>query len=233
MNMTFVQADIQSIQQAILQLSRREREELAEWILNAPDTALGVAETALEYGGPRYLTVEEYLNLDGGLIRYEYVAGQIFALASPLNRHEMIATNLVGHFHNQLRGSPCRAWSSNAKVRLQVNREDIFYMPDVMIACGPFTDALQNERYLTNPCVIAEVLSASTEGIDRREKALNYRQIPSLEEYLLVAQRSMEVTFFRRSENWRPQVLSAPHEVFESRAVEVNMALSDIYEGVR
>jgi Uma2 family endonuclease len=231
--MTLVLADIQSIQQAIRQLSRREREELAEWILNAPDAVPGVAETALAYGGRRYLTVEEYLNLDGGLIRYEYVAGQIFAMASPLNRHEMIATNLVGHFHNQLRGSPCRAWSSNAKLRLQVNREDIFYMPDVMIACGPFTDEMQNERYLTNPCVIVEVLSASTEGIDRREKALNYRQLPSLEEYLLVAQRSMEVTVFRRSENWSPEVFSAPHEMFESRAVEANIALADIYDGIQ
>ncbi len=231
--MTFAQADTQAIQQAIRQLPRREREELAEWILNAPDTERAVAETALAYGGPRYLTVEEYLDLDGGLTRYEYVAGQIFAMASPLNRHEMIVANLLGHFFKQLHGSPCRAWSSNAKVRLSVDREDIFYMPDVMVACGPFTDTVLSEQYLTNPCVVVEVLSASTEAIDRREKALNYRRLPTLEEYLLVAQRSMAVTVFRRSENWSPQILTAPQDVFESRAVEVNIALADIYDGIR
>jgi Uma2 family endonuclease len=122
---------------------------------------------------------------------------------------------------------------SHAKVRLQVNREDTFYMPDLMIACGPFTDKILDTQYLTNPCVVVEVLSASTEAIDRREKALNYRHLPSLEEYLLVAQRSMEVTVLRRSENWSPQVLTAPEHVFESRAVEVKIPLSDIYEGAR
>ena len=90
-----------------------------------------------------------------------------------------------------------------------------------------------DQQYLTNLCVVVEVLSASTEAIDRREKAPNYRQLPSLEEYLLVAQRSMEVTVFPRSENWSPRVLTAPEDVFESRAVEVKVALADIYEGAR
>jgi Uma2 family endonuclease len=161
------------------------------------------------------------------------VAGQIFAMSSPRIRHEAIAANLLAHFYNQLRGGPCRAWSSNTKVRLQVDREDIFYIPDVMVACGPFTDNILDEQYLTNPCVVVEVLSPSTAPIDRREKALNYRHLPSLEEYLVVAQRSMEVTVFRRSESWIPQVLIAPEDVFESRAVEVKITLADIYDGAR
>jgi Uma2 family endonuclease len=106
-------------------------------------------------------------------------------------------------------------------------------MPDVMVACGPFTDKILDGRYLTNPCVVVEVLSASTEAIDRREKALNYRHLASLEEYLVVAQRSMEVTVFRRSENWSPRMLTTPEEVFESRAVEVKIAVADIYDGAR
>jgi Uma2 family endonuclease len=232
--MTIGQTAMQAIKQALRQLSRIEREDLAEWILDASGFELRVEETALAYGGPRRLTVEEYLELDEtDGVRYEYVAGQIFAMSSPLIRHEAIAANLVGHFHNQLRGGPCKVWSSHTKVRLQVNREDIFYMPDVMIACGPFTDKILDERYLTNPCVVVEVLSASTEAIDRREKALNYRHLPLLEEYLLVAQRSMEVTVFRRSEDWSPRVMTAPEDVFDSRAVEVKISLADIYDGAR
>ena len=232
--MTTSLTDIQALRQAISHLSRREREELAEWILNSPDTASWVAEAALPYGGQRYFTVEEYLNFDeGGLIRYEYVAGRIFAMCSPLVRHEMITTNLLVHFQNQLRGTPCRAFSSNTAVRLKVDRDDIFYLPDVTIACGPFTDEVLDTQWLTNPCLVAEVLSPSTESIDRREKALNYRHIASLEEYILIAQRTVEVTIFRRSDNWRPLVLTAREDVFESRAMEVNIALADIYEGVR
>jgi Uma2 family endonuclease len=232
--MSITQNDIQAIKQAITQLSRMEREELAEWILDVSGVDLRVEETALAYGGPRRLTVEEYLELDEeDGARYEYVAGQIFAMSTPLIRHEVIAANLLAHFHNQLRGGPCRAWGSHTKVRLQVDREDVFYMPDVMVACGPFTEKILDGKYLTNPCVVVEVLSASTEAIDRREKAMNYRHLPSLEEYLLVAQRTMEVTVFRRSENWSPRVLTAPEDVFESRAVEVKMALAEIYTGAR
>jgi len=232
--MSTTQTEIETIKQAIQQLSRIEREALADWILNLPVFEPRVEETALAYGGRRRLTVEEYLELEGpDGVRYEYVAGQIFAMSNPFIRHEVIAANLLAHFHNQLRGGPCKALGSHAKVRLQVNREDIFYMPDLTVTCDPLTDKVLDTQYLTNARVVVEVLSASTETIDRREKALNYRYLPSLEEYLLVAQRSMEVTVLRRSENWSPLVLTAPQDVFESRAVDVKVALADIYEGAR
>ena len=232
--MTSSQTDIQAIRQAIRQLSRFEREELAEWMLNSPDFEVRVAETALAYGGRHALTVEEYLQLEEeSAVRHEYVAGQIFAMTSPLIRHELIVANLLCNFQSQLRGGPCKALSSHTKVGFQVDRADIFYFPDLTVACGPFTEEVLDQRYLTNPCVVVEVLSASTESIDRREKALNYRHIPSLEEYLIVAQRSMEVTVLRRSENWNARVMTGREDVFESRAVEVNVALADIYEGVR
>ena len=233
--MTTVQTDLQALRQAIKLLSRREREELAEWILNSPDVEIGVAEPALPYGTRRhYYTVEEYLNFEEESPgRHEYVAGQIFAMSPPIIRHQMITTNLATHLQNQLRGTPCRAFSSNAKLRMQAHDSDIFYIPDVMVCCGPFTEEVLDAQWLTDPCVVMEVVSAWTEAIDRREKVLNYRQIPSLEEYVLIAQRSMEVTVFSRSDNWRPQVLKAPEDVFESRAVEVNIPLASIYEGVR
>jgi Uma2 family endonuclease len=233
--MTITQTDIQSLQQAIRQLSRLEREELAEWILNSSDFDFGVREAVAGYGLPhsRFMTVDEYLDLESGLVRYEYIAGQIFAMASPTNRHEMIVANLIGHLSSQLRATACRAFSSKAKVRLKIGNDDIFYMPDVLVACGPFTSEVLDQQFLTSPSLIVEVLSPSTEAIDRREKALNYRQLPSLEEFLLIAPRTMQVTVFRRHEQWQPQVLARPDEVFESRAVEVSIALADIYAGVR
>jgi len=110
---------------------------------------------------------------------------------------------------------------------------DLLYRPDIMVACGPFTAEALDLPYLTDPCVIVEVFSPVTEDIDRREKLLNYRRISSVEEYVLVAQRSVEVIIFRRGDNWNPTVLTAPDDVFEARSVEVSISLEEIYEGTR
>lgn len=177
---TTLQADIQALRQAILQLSRRDREELAEWILNSPDADWRVSEVSLPYrdSDTRYFTLEEYLQFAGSNPgRYEYVAGRIFPICSPPIRHEVIAANLLSHLQGQLRGTPCRAFGSHAAVRFKVDQDDIVYLPDLTIACGPFTEEVLDAPWLTNPCVVTEVLSASTEAIDRREKALNYRHI--------------------------------------------------------
>jgi Uma2 family endonuclease len=233
--MTTTQADISTIKQAIRQLTRDQREDLAEWILNSADFGYPVSETAVAWGPEprRLLSVEEYLQMESGAVRYEYIAGEIFAMSAPVLRHEVIVANLLANFHAQLRGGPCKVFSSNAAVRLQVDQSDIIYLPDVTVACGPFSEDALNLQYLTNPCVVVEVLSPATEATDRREKALNYRHAPSLEEYVLIAQRSPNVTLYRRSDDWKPTVLMEPDAVLEFRAAEVNMTLADIYEGTR
>jgi Uma2 family endonuclease len=233
--MTITQTDIASLQQAIRQLSRSEREELAEWILNNGDFNPEIREAAEKYSSTpsRLLTVEEYLDLDEESVRYEYIAGQIFAMSNPTGFHEMVASNLFYHFQHQLRGTPCRAFAAHAKVHLKVDDADIFYQPDVLVSCGPFTTEVLEKQFLTSPCIIAEVLSPSTEAIDRREKSLNYRHLPSVEEFLLVAPRTMHLTVFRRSEQWKPRVLTKPDELFESCAVQVRVALADIYDGLQ
>jgi len=234
--MTKIPTDLLALRVAIRELSPADREELAEWMLDSPDAGLAVAEAAPAYGsdGDRdrsLMTVEEYLNMAEGPTRYEYLAGHIYAMSAPLLRHETIVNNLVYHLQHQLRGGPCRAFSSNARVRLIVNNDEVFYFPDAQIACGPFTEEMLDTSYLNNSRVVVEVLSPSTARIDRSEKAFNYRQLPSVQEILLIAQRTMELTVFRRSEQWKPQVLTRPQEVFESRAAAVSVALADIYDG--
>ena len=80
--------------------------------------------------------------------------------------------------------------------------------------------------------MIFEVLSPSTENVDRREKKLNYQQIPSLEEYVIVAQERREVTVFRRSGAWVAETVTAPEAVVEFRSVQQAMTLAEIYEDV-
>jgi Uma2 family endonuclease len=115
------------------------------------------------------------------------------------------------------------------KVRLEINREDIFYYPDVMVAC----QRVGVEQYfLRYPTLVVEVLSPSTEMIDRREKMINYAQIPTLEEYVLVAQDAMEITLHRRSERWAPHVLTSAEALAEFRSIRLTLSLEQIYAGI-
>jgi Uma2 family endonuclease len=234
--MTSIQDNMDSIRQAIRQLTRAQREELAEWMLNLADYGDHVAEAAVAWGDSeprRFVSVEEYLQMEEGITRYEYVAGEIFAMASPSVRHDIIVSNLMGHLFAQLRGGPCKPFVPTTKLRLRIDANDFFYIPDVTVACGPLSEASLNLQYLTDASVVVEVLSPSTESIDRREKALNYRSAPSLQEYVLIAQRSLNVTVYRRENGWKPIVLTEREDVLELRAAEAHITLAEIYEGVR
>ena len=118
---------------------------------------------------------------------------------------------------------------SDFKVRLEVNREDIFYYPDVMVAC--MREGVE-EYFLRYPKLVVEVLSPSTEAIDRREKLLNYTQIPTVAEHVIVAQETREVTLHPRADGWRPEVVTAPEGGVEFRSIQLTVPLARIYEGV-
>ena len=142
--------------------------------------------------------------------------------------HNRISGNLFIAFANALRGGPCEVFRSDFKVRLQLDRRELFYYPDVMVACGQVGIY---EYYLTEPKLSVEVLSPSTSKTDRREKALHYRQIDSLETYVMVAQQRLEVTLQRRQDEWRAQVLSAADALVEFDVADVSMPLNEIYAG--
>jgi len=114
------------------------------------------------------LTVEQYLRneADGG-VRNEYIGGRIHAMAGGSESHNLIAGNVFASFHAHLRGGPCQAYMADFKVRLEINRENIFYYPDVTVACQRVG---VEQYYLRYPTLLVEVLSPSTENIDRRER---------------------------------------------------------------
>jgi Uma2 family endonuclease len=115
-------------------------------------------------------------------------------------------------------------------LRLKVGHDDVFYYPDVMVACQR-EDA--SEYYLQLPKLIIEVLSPSTEKTDRREKALNYRQIAALEEYVLIAQNRSHLEIQRRADDWRPTLVTSPDATAEFRSIGLSLPLTQIYEGAR
>ena len=176
------------------------------------------------------ITVEDYLlGEQASEIRHEYVAGALYAMAGASDEHNTIAGNIFAAVKAHLRGKACRVFIADAKVRLQVAGEAIFYYPDVMVARDP----RDTDRYFKRfPKVLIEVLSEATERTDRREKFLAYIQIEALEEYVLVAQDKKEVTLFRRATGWRPELLSEPGQALRLASLDFAIPLAGVYEGV-
>jgi Uma2 family endonuclease len=222
---------VEEIKQAILHLSFTDRANIDTWIRETPYAWQGVAEPAANYAvepESQGLSVEEYLQLEAtSTIKHEYVAGEIFAMSGASETHNIIALNVASAFLGHLRGGPCRTFIADVKARLRIHRDEIFYYPDVMVACGQRNT---KDHFVYDPRVIVEVLSPSTEAIDRREKAVNYKRIPSLEEYVLVAQDKPEVTLHRRSEKWTPEVVVAVEAVVEFRSIAFSLPLARIYD---
>lgn len=188
-----------------------------------------VEETAPAYGS-RYITVEEYLELEAASpFRHEYVDGVMYAMSGALVHHNVIGGNVFGALLNHLRGRPCRPYMEAVKAAYLTSRRNFFYYPDVMVACGK-TD--QESRYIEDPKLVVEVLSRSTEKVDRNEKALNYQKIVTLEEYVLIAQTHCEVIVQRRRDGWRPVVLSADALTVELESVALEIPMAQIYESV-
>src|SRR5262249_31741428 len=119
------------------------------------------------------LTPEEYLKAEcQSPLRHEYVDGQIFAMTGTTAAHNIIYGDLFAELHSHLGRGPCTVFMSDMKVR--IDAANCFYYPDIMVTCQKLDGSA---IFSTEPVFIAEVLSPSTEQIDRREKLLAYRQI--------------------------------------------------------
>ena len=218
------------IETAVLKLSQIEFHRLLEWLTPLTQNRLWVAEPQTEYRAESYpLTLEEYLELEASSrVRHEYLAGEVIAMSGATPRHNRVAGRLYEAFCAHLKGSPCRPYIGEVQVKLRLGRDDYAYYPDVMVVCGREKDG---ERFFTDPKLIVEVLSPSTASVDRHEKRIGYKRIPALEEYLIVAQDSVEVTAFRRQESWEPVVLRSRDSILELRSIGLALPLAQIYDG--
>ena len=152
--------------------------------------------TAREYN---LVSIDDYLA--GELVanvKHEYVAGVIYSMVGATNAHNIIATNLLGLAGNELTNSPCRAFNSDTKVRINTQSGTRFYYPDAQIVCKPNP---QSDTFQDTPTVIFEVLSKSTRRTDEGEKKDSYLSIPSLTAYVMIEQETRGSIVFRRIEN--------------------------------
>lgn len=178
-----------------------------------------------------YWTEQNYLQAErDGTLRHEYVAGNIYAMAGASKAHNIIAGNIFSILRAHLRGSPCRTFIADMKVRVETAKA--YYYPDIVVSCNSLDIAHDSPKdFLIAPRLIVEVLSDSTENIDRREKMLAYFQLESLQEYALVDSRRQKIEIFRRNENGEYVVDiadSADKVVLQS--LDIALDMKDIYE---
>lgn len=176
-----------------------------------------------------WISTDDYLEGERvSEVRHEYVEGRVYAMAGASDDHNRIAGNIFRELGNALRGHRCEPFINDMKVRIRQTHSDVFYYPDVLVACDPTDNA---KFYRERPTVIIEVLSPDTVRIDEREKAIAYRQIPTVEIYLLVDQDRLRVTQLHRAEaGWRRETLEGPAAMLKLGCLGVEIPFDRIYE---
>ena len=177
------------------------------------------------------LTPEEYLRLEAASdTKHEYIDGEVYAMAGATDTHVTIAGNIFALLLSHLRGSGCRVYISDMKVRIE-NRNR-FYYPDVLVTCDDRDR--ENSTFKKFPSLIIEVLSDSTEAFDRGDKFADDRSLPSLQEYVLINTRKARIECFRRTKEdlWLLQFYEVKNSHFELTSIDFKGKISDVYEEV-
>lgn len=182
-----------------------------------------------------HLTPEEYIALerkaipDADTVRSEYVKGEIIAMSGASRAHNLITINISTALHVRLRGSGCETYANEMRVSTPLTTS--YFYPDVVVVCEDprFEDDVFDT--LLNPILLVEVLSPSTEAYDRGEKFAHYRQLASLQEYVLVSQDHMRVEHFRRHEKqWIFTDFQRREEILPLLSIQCELPLQEIYD---
>lgn len=189
-------------------------------------------------------TAEEYLRLERDAEeRNEYWDGEIFAMAGESYNHGVISSNLAIELGQRLKGSGCRLFIKDMKIRsgsdidLHKSLKGFFSYPDIVVVCGAIRHHDKAKDVVLNPAVVIEILSPATENFDRGEKFRRYREnLPTLTDYALVSQNSAWIDHFRRGAEdngeWILTPVSGFDAVWKLKNLDVRIPLSDIYDGV-
>ncbi len=176
-------------------------------------------------------TEGQYLKWEEDAVeKSEYVDGEIRAMSGGSEPHASIPVNIGGELRTALKGRGCRVLSPDMKVWTA----GAMYYPDLSVVCGPSVYRNGNKHVITNPIVVVEVLSPSTEPKDRGEKFIRYQQIETLRSYLLVSQTEPRIEIFERGENghWDYSMVTGLENAIEVSSLGVTLALSEIYDQV-
>ena len=179
------------------------------------------------------ITEAQYLKMERAAEgRSEYFQGEVFAMAGASRQHGKLTGNAFATLHVQLRGRRCDVFQ--ADMRVKVTATGLYTYPDIVVVCGAGQFEDKEVDILLNPTVIIEVLSKSTAAYDHSEKFEQYRKLPSLAEYLLVAQRRCHIEHYLRQpdDRWLLTEYDDLAGVIELSSIGCRLALSEVYEQV-
>lgn len=173
------------------------------------------------------LSFEEFLRLEElNASKHEWLNGITYMMAGGTFEHGRLVDNVLVTLRQRLKGQRCQPYSGNFLVRTP---SGLGAYPDVMVFCGEIQgDVADPQRAATNPTVIVEVLSDSTEEYDRGEKFENYKSIPSFEEYVLVHQNKRAFEVFSRKDGWTRHA-AGPGESIELVSLGIQLSVDEIY----
>jgi Uma2 family endonuclease len=187
-------------------------------------------EQAMSTQAKTSLTPEEYLEIERKAERKsEYYQGEMFLLAGGSARHGLIAINLGRELSLELKAEPCTVYSSD--VRLRVSPARFYTYPDIMVVCGEPQYADDQKDTLLNPVIIVEVLSDSTKDYDLGRKFEFYRSLPSLREYLTVAQDGPHIDHWTRQEEnrWMLAEVNGLGQAIQLASIDCVLSLAEVY----
>jgi len=190
-----------------------------------------VREPIPEYAN-KQVSIEEYLAFErSSQEKHEYYKGEVFAMSGAGRRHNIIFTNLLTSLGNLLKGKSCFPFGSD--MRLHIPQNTLFTYPDISIYCGDLGNL--DEDNATNPTVIIEILSPSTRDYDRGGKFKLYREIPTLQEYILVDTDDILVEVFRinQTNHWELEEYKSVDQLLQFTSLSIAIALKDIYQGTK
>lgn len=171
------------------------------------------------------MTEEEYLATEPySEVKREYIDGYVYAMAGTKLSHNRISVNILTFLNNHLKSTPCQPYIADIKVKAAKN----YYYPDVLVDCSNLDG---NSTYSENPVLIVEVLSKSTRRMDEVIKRAAYKQIASLEEYMLIEQDIAEIEVIRRNTGWQSEKYLLG-DSFVLSSIDLTMSVEDIYERV-
>ena len=181
----------------------------------------------------RFISPKEYLARERAAeTKSEYLRGEIYAISGGSPEHSTIIVNVTMAIGSQLKGTPCRAHSSDMKVRSTF--AGLYSYPDLSIVCGEQRFHDERRDVIVNPTVIVEVLSPSTEGFDRGKKFAQYQQIESFRDYLLVAQDEPRIDHFSRDADggWYYRSTVGLDGKVVVPSIGCTLLLSDVYDRI-
>ncbi len=180
-----------------------------------------------------YATVEQYLAIERvALEKSEYYNGEMFLMSGASEPHNLISANIVAILWNHFRRRGCRVYGSD--MRIYTKTTGLFSYADAVVVCGKPEFYDREQDVLTNPTLIVEVLSPSTERYDREKKFELYKGSPTFQDYVLIAQSEPKVMHWQKSEagEWRASEVLGLESTLEIARYELHIPLSEIYLNV-